>query len=76
MVYLHTLGDLLVDPDLPFGQPWCTYILHPYAGHGMNYFNLRLIICVFILAIWHDSALVSIGSSCFAVRCCGFPWLL
>ena len=21
MVYLHTLGDLLVDPDLPFGQP-------------------------------------------------------
>ena len=19
--YLHTLGDLLVDPDLPFGQP-------------------------------------------------------
>ena len=24
MVHLHTLGDLLVDPDLPFGQPCCT----------------------------------------------------
>ena len=27
MIYLQSLCDLLVDPDLPFGQPWLKTML-------------------------------------------------